>query len=72
MRGKILNVASASRDKLAQNQLADLTLALGCGTGKHYKETELRYDRVVIMTDADVGWRPYRFSAYHFLLSADA
>jgi topoisomerase-4 subunit B len=55
LRGKILNVASASRDKLAQNQLlADLTLALGCGTGKHYKETELRYDRVIIMTDADV------------------
>ncbi len=55
LRGKILNVASASRDKLAQNQLlADLTLALGCGTGKHYKDTELRYDRVIIMTDADV------------------
>ena len=55
LRGKILNVASASRDKLAQNQLlADLTLALGCGTGKHYKEAELRYDRVIIMTDADV------------------
>ena len=55
LRGKILNVASASRDKLAQNQLlADLTLALGCGTGKHYKQAELRYDRVIIMTDADV------------------
>ncbi len=55
LRGKILNVASASRDKLAQNQLlADLTQALGCGTGKHYKQTELRYDRVIIMTDADV------------------
>jgi topoisomerase-4 subunit B len=55
LRGKILNVASASREKLAQNQLlADLTLALGCGTGKHYKETKLRYDRVIIMTDADV------------------
>jgi len=55
LRGKILNVASASRDKLSQNQLlADLTLALGCGTGKHYKQAELRYDRVIIMTDADV------------------
>jgi topoisomerase IV subunit B len=55
LRGKILNVASASRDKLAQNQLlADLTLALGCGTGKHYKGEELRYDRVIVMTDADV------------------
>ncbi len=55
LRGKILNVASASRDKLAQNQLlADLTQALGCGTGKHYNDDELRYDRVIIMTDADV------------------
>jgi topoisomerase-4 subunit B len=55
LRGKILNVASASRDKLAQNQLlADLTLALGCGVGKHYNDSELRYDRVIIMTDADV------------------
>ncbi|MFT4078675.1 DNA topoisomerase IV subunit B [Rhodomicrobium sp.] len=55
LRGKILNVASASRDKLAQNQLlSDLTLALGCGTGKHYNDADLRYDRVIIMTDADV------------------
>ena len=55
LRGKILNVASASRDKLAQNQLlADLTLALGCGVGKQYKDSELRYDRVIVMTDADV------------------
>jgi topoisomerase-4 subunit B len=55
LRGKILNVASASRDKLAQNQLlSDLTLALGCGVGKHYKDGDLRYDRVIIMTDADV------------------
>ena len=55
LRGKILNVASASRDKLAQNQLlADLTLALGCGVGKQYKDGELRYDRVIVMTDADV------------------
>jgi len=55
LRGKILNVASASRDKLAQNQLlSDLTLALGCSAGKHYNDDELRYDRVIIMTDADV------------------
>ncbi len=55
LRGKILNVASASRDKLAQNQLlSDLTQALGCGVGKHYNDSELRYDRVIIMTDADV------------------
>ncbi len=55
LRGKILNVASASRDKLAQNQLlADLTQALGCGVAKHYNNNDLRYDRVIIMTDADV------------------
>ncbi len=55
LRGKILNVASAGRDKLAQNQqLADLMQALGCGTGTHYREEDLRYERVVIMTDADV------------------
>lgn len=55
LRGKILNVASATRDKLAGNQqLADLSLALGCGTGSHYRETELRYDKVIVMTDADV------------------
>ncbi|MET0744685.1 MAG: DNA topoisomerase IV subunit B [Microvirga sp.] len=55
LRGKILNVANASSLKLAQNQLiSDLVLALGCGTGKSYRETDLRYERVVIMTDADV------------------
>jgi topoisomerase-4 subunit B len=55
LRGKILNVASAGRDKLHQNQqLADLIQALGCGTGSHYRESDLRYDRVIIMTDADV------------------
>ncbi len=55
LRGKILNVASATRDKLAANQqLADLAQALGCGTGTHYKDADLRYDKVIIMTDADV------------------
>ena len=55
LRGKILNVANASSVKLAQNQLlADLVLALGCGTGKAYREDDLRYERVIIMTDADV------------------
>jgi topoisomerase-4 subunit B len=55
LRGKILNVANATRDKLAANQqLSDLVLALGCGTGTHYKEAELRYEKVIVMTDADV------------------
>ena len=55
LRGKILNVASASSTKLADNQLlSDLIQALGCGTGTRYSEEDLRYERVVIMTDADV------------------
>jgi len=55
LRGKILNVASAGKDKLAQNQqLADLVQALGAGTGAHYREQDLRYGKVIIMTDADV------------------
>ena len=55
LRGKILNVASAGADKLAQNQqLADLLLALGCGTRSRYSDADLRYDRVIVMTDADV------------------
>jgi topoisomerase IV subunit B len=55
LRGKILNVASAGKDKLAQNaQLADLIQALGCGTGTHYHDKDLRYEKVIVMTDADV------------------
>ncbi len=55
LRGKILNVASAGREKLSQNQqLSDLVQALGCGTGTRYRDDDLRYDRVIIMTDADV------------------
>ncbi len=55
LRGKILNVASAGKDKLAANtQLADLVQALGCGTGVHYRDEDLRYGKVIVMTDADV------------------
>ena len=55
LRGKILNVASASADKMRGNQeLSDIILALGAGAGGHYKEEALRYERVIIMTDADV------------------
>jgi topoisomerase-4 subunit B len=43
------------KEKLAQNaQLADLIQALGCGTGAHYHEKDLRYEKVIVMTDADV------------------
>ncbi|MBV9562752.1 MAG: DNA topoisomerase IV subunit B, partial [Bradyrhizobium sp.] len=55
LRGKILNVASAGKDKLTANaQLADLVQAVGCGTGAQYREEDLRYARIILMTDADV------------------
>jgi topoisomerase-4 subunit B len=55
LRGKILNVANAGRDKLSANQqIQDLIQALGCGTGSRYREDDLRYEKVIILTDADV------------------
>jgi topoisomerase-4 subunit B len=55
LRGKILNVASATKDKLTANaQLSDLMQAIGAGTGLNYREEDLRYSRIIIMTDADV------------------
>jgi topoisomerase IV subunit B len=55
LRGKILNVASATAEKLnANNEIKDLHEALGCGRRKDYDEEKLRYEKVVIMTDADV------------------
>jgi len=55
LRGKILNVASATAEKMRANQeLTDLVQALGCGLGASYDEARLRYERVIIMTDADV------------------
>jgi topoisomerase-4 subunit B len=55
IRGKILNVASAAAAKIGANQeVADLALALGCGTRDRYRDDAIRYDRVIIMTDADV------------------
>jgi topoisomerase-4 subunit B len=55
IRGKILNVASATKDKIhANSEIADLILAMGCGTRKDCDPANLRYDRIIIMTDADV------------------
>ncbi|MFT4116481.1 DNA topoisomerase IV subunit B [Bradyrhizobium sp.] len=55
LRGKILNVASAGKDKLTANaQLSDLVQAIGSGTLAQYREEDLRYQRIIIMTDADV------------------
>lgn len=55
LRGKILNVANANIQKITANQeVQDLEVALNCGSMSHYKEEELRYEKVIIMTDADV------------------
>ncbi len=55
LRGKILNVASATTEKMRENQeIQDLIQALGCGAGAQYSDDRLRYERVIIMTDADV------------------
>ena len=55
LRGKILNVASASIDKIKANQeINDIVQALGCGMRGQFDLDKLRYERVIIMTDADV------------------
>lgn len=55
LRGKVLNVASSTKEKIAQNaELSNIEMALGCGTGESYTEKNLRYEKVIIMTDADV------------------
>lgn len=55
LRGKILNVVSATREKIRDNQeIQDLILAMGCGIGSSFSLKNLRYERVIIMTDADV------------------
>jgi len=55
LRGKILNVLGAASSKLGSNQeISDLTQALGVGLGSKFNLDDLRYDKVIIMTDADV------------------
>ena len=55
LRGKILNVASSSNEKLSANkEIQDITEAIGAGLGKDYDEAKLRYEKIIIMTDADV------------------
>ena len=54
LRGKVLNVESAPLAKVLENkELSDLVTALGCGLGKHFELTRLRYDRIIILADAD-------------------
>ncbi|WOI54507.1 DNA topoisomerase IV subunit B [Parvularcula sp. LCG005] len=55
LRGKILNVASSTRDKISANQeITDISMALGVGLGSKFDVEDLRYEKVIIMTDADV------------------
>lgn len=55
LRGKILNVANSTLDKITSNQeIQDLEIALACGSLKNYREENLRYEKIIIMTDADV------------------
>ena len=54
LRGKVLNTESASLAKVLENkELADLVTALGCGLGKNFDVSKLRYHRVIILADAD-------------------
>jgi DNA gyrase subunit B/topoisomerase-4 subunit B len=54
LRGKVLNAESASLAKVLENkELSDLVTALGCGLGKNFDLTRLRYGRVIILADAD-------------------
>ena len=74
LRGKILNVASApGATSLPPNQqLADLVQALGCGTGSHYRDDDLRYDKDHHHDGRRRRRRPYRLAVDHLLLSPDA
>ena len=55
LRGKILNVYSVSLSKIADNnEIQNLIQALGCGIGKNFNLSNLRYEKIILMTDADV------------------
>ena len=55
LRGKVLNVANSTQTKIRDNQqISDLILALGCGSGDSFDDDSLRYEKIIIMTDADV------------------
>ena len=55
LRGKVLNVANSTQSKIHDNQqISDLVLALGCGSGDLFDDDSLRYEKIIIMTDADV------------------
>ncbi|WP_316353451.1 DNA topoisomerase IV subunit B [Candidatus Trichorickettsia mobilis] len=55
LRGKILNIANSTMDKIANNQeIQDLEIALACGSLKNFRIENLRYEKIIIMTDADI------------------
>ena len=55
LRGKILNVYSVSLSKIADNnEIQNLIQSLGCGIGKNFQISKLRYEKIILMTDADV------------------
>lgn len=55
LRGKVINVVSNTMEKVRQNaEISNIEIALGCGILKNYKESDLRYEKIIIMTDADV------------------
>ncbi len=55
LRGKVLNVANSTKTKIQDNQqISDLIQALGCGSGDLFNDNDLRYEKIIIMTDADV------------------